>query len=153
MIGKLFRSRPQERSERPSFRPTLESLENRQVPSVADVSAAFDALPTDMSNLTTSLAARDINGVAANLSIVSNDIHTLIFGAAAFQIPSRLQIDNALVTAGIQLIFQGFNTFPAIPSSQFVQIERLGGEAVEQGAFDFLVTGFFPQSSGDGVLT
>ena len=153
MIGKLFRSQPQKRPERPSFRPMLESLENRTVPSVADISAAFDALPNDMANLTASLAARDINGVATNLNIVSQDIHTLIFGAAAFQVPSRLQIDNALVTNGLQLIFQGFNTFPAIPSSQFVQIERLGSLAVEDGAIDFLVTGFFPQSSGDGVLT
>lgn len=155
MLGKLFRPRRQKRPERPSFRPVLESLERRDVPSAAQVSAAFDALPTDMNNLESSLAARpvDTNGVASNLGVVANDIVTLVLGAPGFSVPSRLQIDNALVVDGIRLVYDGFNTFPAIPSSQFVQIERLGSFAVEQGAIDFLQAGFFPQSSGDAVLS
>ncbi len=154
MIGKLFRPGKQRRPERPTFRPMLESLENRVVPSAADVRAAFFSLPTDLSNLEASLAARptDFNTVATNLNAVSSDIFTLILGASGFRVPSRLQIDNALVVDGLRLVFDGFNTFPAIPSSQFVQIERLGSLAVEQGAIDFLVTGFFPQTTGDAVL-
>lgn len=155
MFAKRFRSHKQRRPERPSFRPRLESLENRLVPSAADVSAAFNALPTDMANLKASLAARptDFNTVAANLSTVGTNLFLLAQGASAFTASSRLQIDNALVVDGLRLIYDGFNTFPAIPSSQFVQIERLGSSAVEQGAIDFLLTGFFPQTSGDAVLT
>jgi hypothetical protein len=154
MFGKLFRPREHRRPERPTFRPILESLENRDVPSAADVNAAFHALPTDVNNLEASLAARptDFNTVATNINAVGSDVFTLILGASAFNVPSRLQIDNALVVNGLRLIFDGFNTFPAIPSSQFVQIERLGGLAAERGAIDFLVTGFFPQTTGDAVL-
>lgn len=155
MFGKLFGPRKRKRPERPTFRPMLESLERRLVPSAAQVSAAFNALPTDMNNLEASLAPRptDFNTVATNINTVANDVVTLILGASNFSVPSRLQIDNALVVDGLRLIFDGFNTFPAIPSSQFVQIERLGGLAVERGALDFLQAGFFPQSSGDAVLT
>ena len=155
MIGKLLHPRKEKRSARPSFRPMLEALERRDVPSAADISAAYDALPNDMNNLEASLAARptDFNSVATNLNTVAHDIYSLILGASAFSVPSRLQIDNALVVDGIRLVYDGFNTYPAIPSSQFVQIERLGSLAVEEGAIDFLRTGFFPQSSGDAVLT
>jgi hypothetical protein len=155
MFGKLFRPRKQKRPERPTVRLTLESLERRDVLSPADVSAAFHALPTDMNNLEASLSPRptDFNTVQVNINTVSNDIVTLILGASGFAAPSRLQIDNALVVDGLRLVFNGFNTFPAIPSSQFVQIERLGSLALERGAIDFLVTGFFPQTSGDAVLT
>ena len=155
MIGKLLHPRKEKRSARPSFRPMLEALERRDVPSAANISAAYDALPNDMNNLEASLAARptDFNSVAANLNTVAHDIHSLILGASAFSVPSRLQIDNALVVDGIRLVYDGFNTYPAIPSSQFVQIERLGSLAVEEGAIDFLRTGFFPQSSGNAVLT
>jgi hypothetical protein len=155
MFGILFRPRKEKRPERPTVRLTLESLERRDVLSPADVSVAFDALPTAMNNLEASLAPRptDFNTVQSNINTVSKDIVTLILGASDFTVPSRLQIDNALVVNGLRLVFDGFNTFPAIPSSQFVQIERLGSLAVERGAIDFLIAGFFPQTSGDAVLT
>lgn len=153
MFGKLFRSRKQKRTERPTFRPTLESLESREVPSVAQVSAAYDALPTDMSNLEASLAARDIPGVGTNLSTVGSDMFTMVLGAPAFNLSSRLLIDNSLVVNGIKLVYDGFNTYPAIPAAQFVHIERLGFAAISHGAFDSLVVGFFPQTTGDAVLT
>jgi hypothetical protein len=155
MIGQLFRSQKRRRPERPTFRPMLESLESREVPSSANVSAAFDSLPTDMGNLEASLAARpvDVNAVAVNLAAVANDLITMQLGAAAFAVPSRLQIDNALLVNGIKLVFDGFNTYPAIPSSQFVQIERLGFNAAINGFTDSLETGFFPQTTGDAVLT
>ena len=155
MFGKPIRPRKEKRPERPSVRLALESLERRDVLSPADVSAAFHALPTDMNNLEASLAPRptDFNTVQANLNTVSNDIVTLLLGASSFAVPSRLQIDNVLVVDGLRLVYDGFNTFPAIPSSQFVQIERLGSLAIERGAIDFLIAGFFPQTSGNAVLT
>lgn len=155
MIGKLFRALNRNRPERPSFRPVLESLENRVVPSAADASAAFDALPTDVSNLVASMQARptDRNAISANLAQVNSDIVLLEFSARNFVVPDRLQIDNALVTNGIILFFQGFNNFPHFPSDEFVSVLRLGASAVQSGAVDSLITGFFPQTSNDAVLT
>lgn len=154
MIGKLFRSHKQSRPERPTFRPMLESLERREVPSCAQTSAAFDALPTDVNNLVTSLTARPVNvsSVNTNLATVSNDLFLLQFGARNFVVPDRLQIDNALVVNGITLVFQGYNNFPFVPGPQFISTVRLGASAIEAGALDFLVTGFFPETSGDCTL-
>lgn len=155
MLGKLFRAHKRNRPERPSFRPVLESLESREVPSAAQASAAFDALPTDVSNLVASMQARptDSNAIGANLSVVTNDILLLEFSARNFVVSDRLQIDNALITNGIILFFQGFNNFPNFPSDQFVSVLRLGASAVESGFADSLLTGFFPQTSNDAVLT
>jgi len=155
MFGKLFRSRKQSRPERPSFRPTLESLESREAPSCAQASAAFHALPTDVNNLVTSLSARpaNVNTINANLAAVSNDLFLLQFSARNFVVPDRLQIDNALVVNGITLLFQGYNNLSFIPPAQFLSTVRLGTAAIEAGALDFLVTGFFPQTSGNCILT
>jgi hypothetical protein len=155
MIGKLFRCHKPNRPERSTFRPMLESLENRLVPSAADVSAAYHSLFTDTSNLVASTTARpvDQNAVNTNFSAVQMDMLLLEFSARSFVVPDRLRIDNALVTSGITLVYQGFNNFPFISAGEFVSIERQGSSAVEAGALDFLVTGFFPQTSGDSVLT
>ena len=155
MIGKLFRAHKRNRPERPSFRPVLESLESREVPSAAQASAAFDSLSTDVGNLVASMQARptDSNAISANLAVVTTDILTLQFSARNFIVSDRLQIDNALVTNGIILFFQGFNNFPNFPPNEFVSVLRLGASAVESGVLDSLLTGFFPQTSDDAVLT
>jgi hypothetical protein len=155
MIGKLLMSHKRSRPERPTFRPTLESLENRLVPSAADASAAYDALPTNMSNLVASMTARpvDHNALDTNFSAVTNNFLLLEYSARNFVVPDRLRIDNALVVNGITLVYQGFNNFPSISGGEFVSIERLGFSAIENGALDFLVTGFFPETSDDAVLT
>jgi hypothetical protein len=155
MIGKLFPAHKRSRPERPTFRPTLESLENRLAPSAADVSAAYHALFTDMSNLVASMTARpvDHNAVDTNFNAVRSDTLLLEFSARNFVPADRLRIDNALVTSGVSLVYQGFNNFPSISAGEFVSIERLGFSAIEMGALDSLVTGFFPQTSGDSVLT
>lgn len=155
MFGKLFRSTKKTPHERPSFRPMLESLENRDVPSAASVSAVFDQFPADVNNLVTSLQARpaDANAINANVSTVGSDVLMLKLGAPGFVLPDRFQIDNALVVNGLTLVYQGFNNFPAVPAAQFVSTVRLGTSAIEAGAIDFLVAGFFPQTTGDGVLT
>lgn len=155
MIGNFLHSHKQSRSERPSFRPVLESLESREVPSCADVSAAYDRLPTDMNNLQANMAARpaDVNTINADLSAVANDMFQLKLGASNFAVPYRLQIDNALFVDGLKLIIAGFQNYPFIPPQQFVNVEQVGGAAVEAGFFDWVETGFFPFSSGDCVLT
>ena len=150
-----IRSPKSGRRERPSFRPVLECLESREVPSAAQVSAAFNQLPTDMSNLQASLAARPANGatVQMDLNAVASDMFTLKLGAAGFTPSSRLQIDNALFVDGLQLLYAGFYNHAFIPSQQFINVLDTGAAAVEAGFTDFLVTGFFPETSGDAVLT
>lgn len=143
------------RRERPTFRPFLETLESREVPSCADTSAAFDRLPAEMNTLQASLAARppDVNTINSNLSTVANDMFQLKLGAPSFTVSDRLQIDNALFIDGVQLIYAGFLNYPFIPAVQFVNVEQLGAAAIQVGATDFLVTGFFPQTSGNCTLT
>lgn len=155
MIGKLFLSHKRSRPERPTFRPTLESLESREVPTAAQVSAAYHALFTDMSNLVASVTARPVDQTAVdtNFTAVRSDMLLLQFSARNFVPTDRLLIDNALVTSGITLVYQGFNNFPSISAGEFVSIERQGFSAIADGALDSVVTGFFPQTSGDSVLT
>ena len=153
MFGNLLRSRKESRPERPSFRPFLESLESREVPACAQTSAAFDILPTNMNNLLASVSAHDVNGINANINIVAANMFQLKLGATGFVEGDRLRIDNALLTNGIVLIFNAFNTFPFIPVPQFESLVQLGATAARAGLFDSLVTGFFPGTSGNCVLT
>jgi hypothetical protein len=150
-----IRSPKSGRRERPSFRPVLECLESREVPSVAQVDAAFNQLPTAMNNLTASLAARpaNVNTINTDLGIVINDLATLKLGASAFSVGSRLQIDSALFTDGLQLLFDGFSNQAFIPSQQFLAVLGTGFGSIEAGFTDFLVTGLFPGTSGTAVLT
>jgi hypothetical protein len=153
MLEELFRSRKPNRPERPSFRPVLESLESREVPSCADVSAAFNQLPAALGNLEASLAARDTNGVNNNMGVIINDLILLKTGAPGFTTGDRLQIDSALFGDGIRLLYDGYNTYPFIPAQQFLNIVRVGAASAEQGAVDFFLTGLFPSSSGNCTLT
>ncbi|HZV04500.1 MAG TPA: hypothetical protein VE999_05370 [Gemmataceae bacterium] len=153
MIGNLFRSRKRIRSERPSFKPCLESLESREVPSTAQTIAAFNALPTDMNNLIANLNARNIPGVESSINTVASDMFQLQVGASAFTTTSRLTINSALISNGIVLIFEGFNNFAFIPTQDFQNLVQLGATAARAGFTDLLVTEFFPNTSGDAVLT
>lgn len=154
MFGKLFRSQKRSQPERPTFRPFLESLENRIVPTAADTSTAFFSLAGDVNNLVASLQARpaDANAINANLAVVGSDMALLQYTARNFIVPDRLQIDTALITNGIILFYQGFNNLAFIPKDEFVHVVQLGATAVEDGALDLLVAGFFPQTSNDAIL-
>jgi hypothetical protein len=154
MIGNRFRSHKQNRPKRPTFRPVLESLESREVPSVADSQAAFFALPGAVDTLIRSMQARPpvVANIQTNLANVTQDVVLLEYTARNFVPDSRLQIDSALIVNGLKLVVQDFNNFPPIEAPQFVSIARLGFSAIESGALDLLVTGFFPQSSNDAVL-
>jgi hypothetical protein len=154
MIGNLIRSRKQSRPERPSVRPALETLEGREVPSSANVSAAFHALPVNVADVRASLATHDNTSINNSLSNVINDVFILRIGAPGFSVPSRLQIDNALFTNGLRLIFDGFNSLNVSNNETVVaNVIAVGIRTVEIGIVDFTITGFFPQTSGDAVLT
>lgn len=154
MIGDLFRSHKSSRPERPTFRPVLETLENREVPSAADARAAFFELPGAVQTLVGSLQARpaDAASIQTNLANVTSDVALLQYSARNFVPVDRLQIDSALITNGLIMVVQGFNNLSALPGPQFVMTERLGFQAIEGGALDLLVTGLFPQTSNDAVL-
>lgn len=152
MFGALFSSRKRSRPERPIFRPLLESLENREVPSCAQVSAAFDQLPAAISNLQNSLYAHDAAAINTNLATVTNDLFLLHAGAGGFTTSDRLRIDGALFADGLRMIYSDFHAFPGAPIPQFLNVIEVGYTAAQQGAEDFLFASFFPQTSGDCTL-
>jgi hypothetical protein len=155
MIGNSLRCRDRRTPERPSFRPVLETLESREVPTSAQVSAAFNQLAADVNSLQATLAVRPVNidNFNTNLSAVGNDMVTIAIGAPGFIASDRLRIDNALFTNGQVLIFDGYTNISALPTPQFVNIVALGQGAVQQGFLDAWVTTVFPSSSGTAVLT
>jgi hypothetical protein len=153
MIGNLLRSRTKSRPERPTFKPCLESLESREVPTCAQTSAAFDVLPNDMNNLIANLNARNISALNTSINTVASDMFQLQAGASGFTVSSRLTIDSALISQGIVLIFEGFNNFAFIPTQSFENLVQLGATAARAGITDLLVTEFFPGTSGDCTLT
>jgi hypothetical protein len=153
MFGKPLRSHNKSRSERPSFKPCLEALESREVPTCAQTSAAFNELPTNVNNLVASINARDVNGINTNINLVANDMFQLAAGAPGFIPSNRTLIDTALITDGIVLIFNGFKSFAFIPIPQFENVVQLGATAARVGFIDLLQTGFFPGTSGNCVLT
>jgi hypothetical protein len=155
MIGKLLRSRDRRTPERPSFRPVLETLENREVPTAAQVSAAFNQLPTDVNTLQASLAARPVNidTFNTNLTAVANDLVTLGIGAPGFVAGDRLRIDNALYSTGLLLMYDGNTNFTVLPPPQYFNIVLLGQGSVNQGFLDAWVATVSPSSSGTATLT
>lgn len=153
MIGDLLPSRKGTRPERPSFKPYLEALENREVPTCADTSAAFDALPGNVSNLQVSVSVRDVNGINASVNAIAGNVFQLQAGAPGFVIGDRLRIDSALLTDGLQMVFLGFQNLSTIPIPQFENIVQLGATSARVGFFDLLATSFFPSTSGDCMLT
>ena len=155
MIGRLLRSRVRRTPERSSFRPVLETLESREVPSSAQVSAAFNQLAADVNSLQATLAGRPVNidNFNTNLSTVGNDLVTIAIGAPGFVASDRLRIDTALYTNGVVLIFDGYNNISVLPTPQFLNIVELGQGAVRQGLLDGWVATVFPGSSGTAILT
>jgi hypothetical protein len=153
MIGELFLSCHPTRPQRPTFRPVLESLESREVPTAAQISAAFHALPNNVAALNANLNIANTPVVQFQIAQVTNDIFLLKTGAPGFVEGDRLRIDSALFTNGLQLIFDGFNAFPRNSEATSITVIQLGIDAVRSGGIDFVITGFFPQTSGSSVLT
>jgi hypothetical protein len=154
MIGSLFRSRKKSRPQRPSFRPALESLESREVPTSAQVSAAFHALPGDVTTLRTSVMTPNNPTFNNDLRTVINDVAILHFGAPGFITGDRLRIDNALFVNGLRMIFNGFSALNVNNQTQPLEVIGVGESAAISGLTDSLIVGLFPNSSsGTAVLT
>ncbi|MHB1425617.1 MAG: hypothetical protein ACYC3I_20810 [Gemmataceae bacterium] len=130
-------------------------MESRETPSPATVSAAFNALPTAVNNLQASLAARpaNANNINKNLGPVVNDFAILKLGAGAFDVGDRLRIDSALIREGFIVLYDGFYNHGFLPAPQFVSTVQVGATAIQAGIRDLLVTSFFPNTSGNAVLT
>jgi hypothetical protein len=155
MIGNLFRCRKPRSLERSSFRPVLESLESREVPSSAQVSATFTQLTTDMSSLQAAVTARPVNtdNFNSSLTAVATDMVTLGIGASGFTAADRLQIDGALYSDGWTLIFDGYSNIGALTTTQFANIVALGIGAVQEGFWDSYLTNALPGTSGTATLS
>ena len=152
MFRNLFGSAPS-RPQRPTFRPHLETLESREVPTCAQVSAAFNQLPAAVATLQASITAHDVNGINVNLGPVVNDMFLMRSGAPGFTVGDRERIDGALVANGLRIAFTDFRALSFIPMPQFENVLNVGVSAIQQGVQDFLFTSFFPASSGDCTLT
>ncbi len=139
MIRQLFHSRKVFRQARPTVRPTLESLEAREVPTSvqAAVSAAFQELPGAMNGLGLSIAQNNPNNGNPQVVIIQNDINTLANNASQFAQPSRQQIDVALFTNGFQLIQDGLGLAPIAPNTA-AGIQNLGVTAIVSGYIDYI---------------
>jgi hypothetical protein len=116
MFRRLFCSGNEGRSTPPSFRPTLEALESREVPTslVSQVNAALQELPLAITNLGLNIQAQNAN--------------------------SRLQIDTALFTGGFQLYNSAFQLFQINDQADGNSVAQLGVQAVLSGYFDFLAS-------------
>jgi hypothetical protein len=140
MFRHLFRSGNQGRSTRSTFRPVLETLESREVPTsiVTQVSAALKELPVAISNLGLNIQAQNLKNGQANFNIISKDVATLSQNVPSFATNSRLQIDTALFSGGFQLFQDAFQLFQINDVSDGNSVAQLGVQAALSGYFDFL---------------
>jgi hypothetical protein len=140
MIAQLFRSRSENRSSRPTFRPSLETLEGREVPSTlqAQVGAALQELPMAVNNLAANISAQNFQNGQANFKVITNDVNLLSAKAIFFASPSRMQIDITLFNSGVQLYQQGFGLHLQGDNADGNTIGGLGVQAFLAGFQDYL---------------
>ncbi len=139
MFRHLFRSRKETRPTRPVFRPALENLESREVPTnVAQVSAALQELPGAINNLGINIAAQNVKNGEANFNIIRNNVQTLSNNAIFFAPGPRLQIDTALFTGGFQLYQDSFQLLQLGDQQDANLVAQVGVQAVLGGYFDYL---------------
>jgi hypothetical protein len=140
MISKLFRSPKTNRSSRPAVRPTLETLEGREVPSTVQVqvAAALQELPQAVSNLQQNIAAQDFQNGHANFTIITNDVNLLSQKAPFFASQSRFQIDLTLFNSGVQLYQMGFGLHAQGDNGDANLVGNFGVGAFLAGFQDYL---------------
>lgn len=136
----MLRARVASRSTRPTFRPSLEALEGREVPTsvVSQVNAALQELPLAISSLGLNIQAQNLANGQANFKIITKDVATLSQNAPLFATSSRVQIDTALFSGGFQLYQQAFQLFKLNDVPDANSVAQLGIQAVFSGYFDFL---------------
>jgi hypothetical protein len=146
MRKQLAPPRPEPRPARLAFRPTVEKLESRDVPSIVSVTAgALQELPAAVTLVGVNIQAGNATNGETTFKIVNNDIAILNANAPLFAPASRQQIDMALFTSGFQLFQEGFqlqdigaqNANP-LASQDGQTVEKLGITAIVSGYSDFL---------------
>ena len=139
--------RPQSRPERPSFRPVLESLEGRELPSSvqAEVTSLLTQLPNRVRDLQINLSFNNSARVAADIQTISNDASFLQSNAALFVPSARFGIDQVLFTDGVQLIRDAVTT-PRINTTLQSQVVRLGFDVAVMAFLDFRLSQITPSS-------
>jgi len=133
-------TRPQGRPERPSFRPILEMLEGRELPSSvqAEAMSILTQLPSTVRDLQINLSFNNSARVAADLQTISNDASFLRSNAPLFIPSARLAIDQALFVDGVQLVFDAVRTTtPRINTTLQSQVFRLGFDVAVMAFLDF----------------
>lgn len=140
MLKQLFRNPQQGKSSQPTFRPVLETLESREVPTTlqAQVSAAFHELPLAVNSLQQNINANNVQNGMNNFKIITNDVKTLSQGAINFSSSSRMQIDTTLFSSGVQLYQEGFQLFQMGDATDGNAIGNLGVQAILGGILDYL---------------
>lgn len=140
-------SRPQSPPQRPSFRPILETLEGRELPSSiqSEVMSLLTQLPNTVRSLEVSLSVNNSARVAADIQTISNDASFLQSNAALFVPGSRLRIDQVLFSDGAQLIRDAITT-PRVNATLQSQVVRLGFDVAVLAFLDFRLSQIIPSS-------
>lgn len=140
-------TRPQNRAERPSFRPILESLEGRELPSSVQgqVMGILTQLPSTVRDLQINLSFNNSARVAADIQTITNDASFVQSNAALFVPRSRLGIDQVLFADGVQVIRDAVTT-PHLNTTLQSQVFRLGFDVAVMAFLDFRLSLITPSS-------
>jgi hypothetical protein len=140
-------TRLQSRPERPSFRPTLEALEGRELPSSiqGQVMGILTQLPNTVRDLQINLSFNNSARVAADIQTISNDAIFLLSNTTLFIPSSRLGIDQVLFSDGVLLIRDAATT-PRVNTTLQSQVVRLGFDVAVMAFIDFRLSLITPSS-------
>ncbi len=140
-------TRPQSRPGRPSFRPVLETLEGRELPSSvqAEVMSILTQLPNTVRDLQINLSFNNSARVAADIQTISNDASFLLSNTALFVPSSRLGIDQVLFADGVQVIRDAVTT-PRVNTTLQSEVVRLGFDVAVMAFLDFRLSRITPSS-------
>jgi hypothetical protein len=110
--GLTMFTRSPSRPERPSFRPVLEALEGRELPSSlqAQVMGVITQLPNELRAVEVGLSVNNSAQVSAQLQRINSDASFLLSSAASFTSSSHFLIDQFVFNEGVQLFRDGFSS-------------------------------------------
>jgi hypothetical protein len=138
------------RPERPSFRPVLEALEGRELPSSlqAQVMSIITQLPNELRAVEVSLSANNSAQVSAQLQHISSDASFLLSSAPSFTSSDHFRIDQLLFNDGVQLFRDGL-TSTALNTNLRSQVAVAGFDLAVFAFLDFRLS----QRTPSGNLT
>jgi hypothetical protein len=145
-------TRSQGRPERPSFRPVLETLEGRELPSSiqAQVMTTLTQLPNAIRDLQINLSFNNSARLAADIQTISNDASFLLSSAVLFVPSTHFGIDQVLFSDGVLMIREA-RTIPQANTTLQSQVVRLGFDMAVLAFLDFRLSLIVP-SSGRLIL-